>query len=301
MIDEASAKTAPPDFRALLRRHAIRPDKCLSQHFLFDVGALDKVVSAAEVSEQDTVLEIGAGVGSLTLRLAMRAREVVAVEVDERLLPALREVTAGNPNVKVILGDVLALDLDSLFRNRPYFVVANIPYAITSLLIRRLLEAAAPPVRLVVTVQREVAERVVAEPGEMSLLALSVRLYGQPRLVGVVPAGAFYPPPRVDSAILRIDRHALPVLEPSRVPALFALARAGFGQKRKQLRNALSTRLALPVGQVTEGLRQAGIDPRQRAQELDLAAWIRLTEVARNQGWSLRPTSDDRPASTGGG
>ncbi len=301
MTSPAHGRTTSPDFRALLRRHGIRPNKRLSQHFLFDPGALDRVVAAAELSSQDTVLEIGAGVGSLTLRLAERAREVVALEIDERLVPALQEVTAGCDNVRVVLGDILAVDLEGLFPGKPYLVVANIPYAITSLLIRRLLEAPAAPRRLVLTVQREVAERIVAGAGEMSLLALSVRLYGQPRLAGIVPAGAFYPPPRVDSAILRIDCHASPVLEASQVPVLFALARAGFGQKRKQLRNALSARLALPTDQVAEGLRQAGIEPRQRAQELDLAAWLRLADVARREGWSLSLANADRTASAGGG
>lgn len=287
----------PADFRAILRRHAIRPNKRLSQHFLFDWAALERVVAAAELSSQDTVLEVGAGIGSLTRRLAMQAREVVAVEIDQRLIAALQEVTAGRSNVRVVLGDILTLDLQALVCGMPYLVVANIPYAITSLLIRRLLGAAFPPRRLVLTVQREVGERVVAPAGEMSLLALSVRLYGQPRLMGVLPAAAFEPPPQVDSAILRIDRHPSPVLGPSQVPMLFALARAGFGQKRKQLRNALSTGLDLPVGQVVEGLRQAGIEPSLRAQELDLAAWLRLVEVAQQGGWSLSLVNADRLAS----
>ncbi len=296
MTAAARRPTAPPDFRALLRRHGIRPDKRLGQHFLFDGGALDRVVGAADLAKDNVVLEVGAGVGSLTLRLAAQAGEVLAVEVDERLVSALREVTAGCRNVRVICGDILALDLESAFSGKPYLVVANIPYAITSLLMRHLLEAPTPPSRLVLTVQRELAERVVAGAGEMSLLALSVQLYGQPRLVGFLPAGAFYPPPRVDSAILRIDCHPSPLLERCRVPLLFALARAGFGQKRKQLRNALSAGLKVPAAQVAEGLRRAGIDPRQRAQELDLAAWMMLVEVVRDEAWSISSGDDDRPA-----
>lgn len=287
---------ASPDFRALLRRHGIRPDKRLGQHFLFDGGALDKVVGAADLAEDEVVLEVGAGVGSLTLRLAARAGEVVAVEVDERLVPALREVTALCRNVRVICRDILALDLEKAFGGRPYLVVANIPYAITSHLIRHLLEAATPPSRLVLTVQRELAERVVAGAGEMSLLALSVQLYGRPRLAGFLPAGAFYPPPRVDSAILRIDCHPFPVVERCRVPLLFALARAGFGQKRKQLRNALSAGLNAPAALVAERLRRAGIDPRQRAQELDLAAWRMLVDVVGDEAWPISSADDDRPA-----
>ncbi len=297
MTGAAPTRAAAPDFRALMRRHGIRPDKRLSQHFLFDAGALEKVVRAADLTGQDTVLEVGAGIGSLTLRLASHAGEVVAVEIDERLVLALRDATAACPNVRVILADILELELEEVFHGRPYLVVANIPYAITSLLIRRLLEASSPPDRLVLTVQREVAERVVAEAGEMSLLALSVRLYGEPRLAGLLPAGAFYPVPRVDSAILRIDRYPSPRLEPGQVPVFFALARAGFGQKRKQLRNALSARLGLPAREVVEGLGEAGIEPRQRAQEVDVAGWIRLADVARARGWSVRLTSGDRPAS----
>ncbi|MEW6568172.1 MAG: 16S rRNA (adenine(1518)-N(6)/adenine(1519)-N(6))-dimethyltransferase RsmA [Chloroflexota bacterium] len=282
---QAPAPSQAPDFRELLRRHGIRPDKRLGQHFLFERAALEKVVGAAELSPQDTVLEIGAGVGSLTLCLAAKVARVVAVEVDARLLPALRAATADCANVRLIEGDILAIDLDRTFVGTPYLVVANIPYAITSLLIRRLLEAPAPAARLVITVQREVAERVVAGAGEMSLLALSVQVYGRPRIAGILPAGAFYPPPRVDSAILRIDRHAPPLLGREQVPLFFALARAGFGQKRKKLRNALSAGPGVEPGRVVAGLQRVGLAPNSRAQELTLEAWIRLTQVAQEEGW----------------
>jgi 16S rRNA (adenine1518-N6/adenine1519-N6)-dimethyltransferase len=177
----------------LLRRYGLRPDKSLGQNFLIDEAALLHVVDAAGIEAEDEVLEIGPGLGGLTRYLAGRACQVVAVEIDGDLLPPLREVLASCPNVRLVHGDILALDPAELMISPGYLVVANIPYYITSALIRHLLEARTRPRRLVLTVQREVAERITAAPGDMSLLALSVQLYGQPRVVAHIPAGAFYP------------------------------------------------------------------------------------------------------------
>lgn len=271
-------------FRALLRRHGIRPDRRLSQSFLFEPAALARIVAAAELRADQAVLEIGAGVGSLTRRLAAAAGRVVAIEVDRRLMAALREAVDGLDNVQVIEGDALALDLAGLAGGGEYAVVANIPYHITSLLIRRLLESEPPPRRLVLSVQREVAERVVAGQGAMSLLALGVQLYGAPRLAGVIPAGAFTPPPRVDSAVLVVDVHAQPRWTRAEVSAIFRVARAGFGQRRKQLRNALAAGLALPRAEAEALLAAADIEPAARAQELGLEAWRRLARAAEGLG-----------------
>jgi len=269
-----------PDFRSLLRKHAVRPNKRLGQHFLFDPAALDRVIDAAGLTGDETVLEIGAGVGSLTWCLAHRAGRVVAVEIDRRLIAALNEVVASLPQVQVVQGDILTLDLASLVGETPYRVVANIPYTITSQLIRKLLEDRAPAARLVLTLQREVAERIVAEAGEMSLLALSVQLYGVPAIVGSIPAGAFYPPPKVDSSILRVDLHESPPVPRELVPAVFRLARAGFGQKRKKLRNALAAGMGTSPAEADELLERAGISPERRAQELTLEDWGRLARAA---------------------
>lgn len=289
-------RASGPDFQGLLRKHGVRPDKRLGQHFLFEPAALERVVAAAELRGDEAVLEIGAGIGSLTYRLARTARRVLAVEVDRRLIPALEEAVASEGNVEIIPGDILSLDLGVLLGEPLYYVVANIPYQITSLLIRRLLESPQPAKRLVLTVQREVAERVVAGTGQMSLLALSVQLYGEPRLAGTIPAGAFFPPPNVDSAILRVDVHPEPRLPRAMIPLFFRIARAGFSQRRKQLRNALAGGLGFQPQAVAAWLASSGVSPQSRAQELGLEDWERLARLAGE----VRREAGDRPETADG-
>lgn len=273
-----SAVTLPPlNVPQLLRQHGLQPKKSLGQNFLYDPHILQRIVAAAEIPPQATVLEVGAGLGTLTRYLACAARRVVAVELDGRLIPLLREVLAGTDNVTLLQGDILTLDLTPWLADAdPLLVVANIPYYITSALIRRLLEGTVHPQRLVLTVQREVAERICAAPGALSLLALSVQVYGQPRPVGRIPAGAFYPPPKVDSTILRVDLYPQPRLPAEDLPIFFRLAQAAFAQRRKTLRNALAAGLGWPPAQVETLLWQAEIDPRRRAETLSLEEWGRL-------------------------
>ena len=266
--------------RDLLRRYRLRPDKRLGQHFLVDAVALDRVVAAAGLQGTETVLEVGAGLGALTTRLAQASARVVAVEYDRRLLPPLREVLQGFENVDLLTEDVLQMDLAALFGPQVYRVVANIPYQITAALLRRFLEQGPAPDRLVLTVQKEVAERVTSGPGEMSLLALGVQLYGVPSVVGRIAAESFLPPPDVDSAILRVDVHPQPVVPPGMVATIFRLARAGFHQRRKKLRNALAAGLQLAPADVEQRLTAAGVDPGARAETLSLGDWRRLAE-----GW----------------
>jgi 16S rRNA (adenine1518-N6/adenine1519-N6)-dimethyltransferase len=228
----------------------------------------------------------------------VQARQVAAVELDSDLVPILRDVLAPYPNVHILQGDILSLDpaqilttlnassttiqspapnLQSLISN--YLVVANIPYYITSALIRHLLESRQKPERLVLTVQREVAERINAGPGEMSLLALSVQVYGQPRVMGRIPAGAFYPAPKVDSAVVRVDLYPTPRIPLPLLNTFFRLAKAGFSQKRKTLRNALAGGLHLEPAQAMELLKSAGIDPQRRAETVGFEEWERLVEA----------------------
>jgi 16S rRNA (adenine1518-N6/adenine1519-N6)-dimethyltransferase len=263
---------------ALLREHGLRPRKRLGQSFLLDPGALRRIVEAADLSAGDPVVEVGAGVGNLTHLLAAQAGTVVAVELDDRLVEILREQVAGLPNVQVVHGDVLQIH-DFGFADRAYKVVGNLPYYITSAVLRHFLEGCPQPVLLVVTVQREVAERIVAQPGDMSLLAVSVQFYGQPRILARIPAGSFYPPPQVDSAIVRIDVGAGPQVnldEDISEGAFFRAVRAGFSQRRKTLRNSLSGGLALDPGLVEDRLREAGVDPRRRAETLSLEEWAAI-------------------------
>ncbi len=270
---------APLDVRGLLKSYGLRPKKSLGQNFLVDPTALDRIVAAGEIQPRDTVLEVGAGLGTLTRALAHGGADVVAVEMDERLLPPLREVLEPWKNVRLVPGDILALEPADLVGVNRYLVVANIPYYITSALIRHLLESAVPPRRLVLTVQREVAQRLCAQPGHLSMLALSVQVYGSPAIRGRIPAGAFFPVPKVDSAVVRVDRYDQPRIPADRLERFFELARAGFGQKRKTLQNALSGGLGWPKERTGALLDQAGLDPRRRAQTLSLEEWGRLTEA----------------------
>lgn len=266
----------PPNIRALLKAYQITPNRRLGQNFLVDQAALRKVVQAAGLTGEEWVLEVGAGLGSLTYYLSERAQNVIAVEYDQRLIPALEAVLVPMENVRLVVKDILQLDLEEWIGGRKYYVVANIPYNITSALIRRFLEAPHSPERIVLTLQKEVAERIIAPPGKLSLLALSVRMYGNPDLMGSIPAKAFYPQPKVESSIIRINTHPLPLVERELVPVVFQLARAGFHQKRKQLRNSLAAGLGLKVDCVLRLLESCGVEPSQRAQELTLENWIGL-------------------------
>ena len=270
--------------KRLLERHGISPNKGLGQHLLISRRALNAVVAAADLSPDDNALEVGAGPGVLTRELAGRARRVVAVELDRAMLPVLRETTAGLANVEIIPRSLLDVAPEEVFGDAPYKLVANLPYYITSLILRYLLESANPPRTLVVMVQREVAERLVAGPGEMSLLALSIQFYGTPRIVTYVPATAFYPPPKVDSAIVRVDLHPAPLLDPTARDRFFALIHAGFAEKRKQLHNSLARHLPDPREAIDRWLAEAGIDPMRRPQTLSMEEWLRLARIAVADG-----------------
>ena len=203
---------------------------------------------------------------------------MVAVELDANLIPPLEQVLAALPNVQVVQGDILEIDPTRLIDQPGYLVVANIPYYITSAVIRHLLEASQPPRRLVLTVQREVAERICARPGDLSLLALSVQVYGSPQVVARIPAGAFYPPPRVDSAVVRVDLHANPEVPAHLLGLFFRLAKAGFSQKRKNLRNSLSGGMHWSTQQAEQILDTAGIQAQRRAETVSIAEWGKLAE-----------------------
>jgi 16S rRNA (adenine1518-N6/adenine1519-N6)-dimethyltransferase len=285
----------PLDAPALLKRFGLRANKRLGQNFLQDTSAFESIVQAAEIQDEDSVLEIGPGLGSLTRYLAVAAREVIAVELDEKLLPPLKKVLAPYQNVRLIHGDILKLSPSELIHRPDYLVVANIPYYITSAVIRHLLDTPlSPPIfdedggrwrgvkprRIVLTIQKEVAERICAAPGDLSLLALSVQVYGMPKVTARVPAEAFYPPPKVDSAVIRIEIYPSPLIPVSLLDIFFKLIKAGFGQKRKTLRNALSSGLHIPPAQAEALLISANIDPKRRAETLSIEEWKILCERA---------------------
>ena len=310
---------------AQLSSLGIHPKKGLGQNFLIDPGHRARIVDAAELISGDTVLEVGPGPGVLTELIAAQAGRVIAVELDDRLIPFLRERFAGQPHVRIVHADILKVDVGALMlevrrwrleaklspaqernldiadalptsnlqpptlrhaQGRPssYRVIANLPYYITSAVIRHLLEADPPPERAVLTVQREVAERMVASPPEMSLLALGVQFYCTARVVGQIPAGAFYPAPKVDSAVVRLDRRPAAAVPGVTAAAFFRAARAGFSQPRKQLRNSLASGLRVAPARAEAWLAAAGIAPQRRAETLTLAEWGALATAIADGG-----------------
>jgi len=270
-------KEIPPlNAATLLKQHGLRADKKLGQNFLQDPFALESIASAAEIQPTDTVLEVGPGLGSLTRYLADAARQVIAVELDADLIPPLETITKPYNNVHIVHGDILKISPKELIHTTDYLVVANIPYYITSAIIRHLLENDLKPRRIVLTIQKEVAERICAQPGDMSLLALSVQVYGQPRVAKRIPANAFFPAPKVDSAVLCVDTYPSPKIQPELLNTFFKLTKAGFSQKRKTLRNSLSSGLHIATVEIEDLLTKAEIDPKRRAETLSIDEWQKL-------------------------
>ncbi|HEX8917694.1 MAG TPA: 16S rRNA (adenine(1518)-N(6)/adenine(1519)-N(6))-dimethyltransferase RsmA [Chloroflexota bacterium] len=258
----------------MLARYGLAPRKRLGQSFLRDPSFLRRIVDAASLDSSDLVLEIGPGTGALTMAIARTGAQIVAVELDNHLLAALRVEMRDVPNVMLRQGNALDFDpCSELGQN--YKLVANIPYYITGPLIRHFLESKCPPEDMVLMVQREVAGRITAQPGHMSLLAVSVQYYATAERLFTVPAGAFLPPPKVDSAVIRISpasRHS----DPAAASHFFEVVRAGFAQRRKQLVNTLGAGLKFPRGETIGMLQAAEIDPTRRAESLSIREWERL-------------------------
>ncbi len=265
--------------RALLDRYGLFARKGLGQNFLIDRGVLDKILAAADIKKSDTVVEVGPGLGVLTRALAERAGKVVAVELDRNMVALLGETLAGLPNVEIVARDILETPVEDLAGDAPYKVVANLPYYITSPTLRHFLEAERQPESLVVMVQKEVARQIVARPPEMSLLSIAVQFYGVPKIVSYVPAGAFHPPPKVASAILRIEVLPERRLSFGDEKSFFKLARGGFSTRRKQLANALSGSLDMDKVRAIDLLEKAGIDPARRAETLTIDEWLILLQA----------------------
>ena len=281
--------------RSLLRRFGLRVRKGLGQHFLVDEEVLGLIVSAAQLTPTDAVMEIGSGLGVLTRELAGQAGRVVAIELDNKLADILRETLASLSNVTIINADVLKINPAALLREQfptevsdslGYKVVANLPYYIASPVLRHFLEASVKPQVMVVMVQREVAEEIVAQPGRMSLLSISVQLYGKPAIIGYVPARCFYPAPEVDSAILRIAVYPEPAVEIADKESFFTLVRAGFSAPRKQIANSLAQGLGVSKAEAVSLLAGANIVPQRRAETLTLEEWAQLWRVFTRLGES---------------
>lgn len=252
------------------------PNKSLGQHWLKDRDVLAHIADRAELSSDDTVLEIGPGLGTLTSELLRRSKKVVAVEFDSELARKLPAQFPGK-NLEVITGDILSFDLSSLPEN--YSVVANVPYYITSKIVQMLMTATNKPRIAVLLVQKEVAERLAADPGHMSILAVSAQVFAEVTLGNIVPAELFTPPPKVNSQVVILRTRTKPFLTDVDEKDFFRVVKAGFSSKRKKLRSSLSGGLKISKPQAEELLKHANISPDSRAEALDLDAWARLTRI----------------------
>ena len=270
--------------KTLLQQYRLEPKQSLGQNFLFDDEILARIVTTADLQATDHVLEIGPGLGALTRHLAQTAVHVHAVELDNRFLPILQTELAYFKNVTIIHGDILEQNPAELF-DQSYKVIANVPYYITGAILRHLLTAVHKPSLMVMTVQKEVAERITAVPPKMSLLAISVQFYGTVQLSYTIKAGAFWPRPDVESAVIRLDLYDEPLLTLADEAAFFRLVKAGFSQKRKQLHKNLR-QLGLTREVIGQLLTEAGVDGRRRAETLTVEEWTAVYQaaIAKNIG-----------------
>jgi 16S rRNA (adenine1518-N6/adenine1519-N6)-dimethyltransferase len=272
------------DARTQLRQHNLRPRKGMGQHFLRDEAILRDIAAAASLTPCDVVVEVGPGLGALTTLMAPQCGRIIAVELDSDLVPRLHENVAQHPNVHIVQDDILEVNLPQVMRDAgagqsDYKVVANLPYYITTPILRYFFDQEHRPGVIVVTVQAEVARRMVAGPPDMNFLAALVQFHGRPEIVRHIPPAAFYPPPKVDSAVVRIGlREPLP-LGPQQARRFVRLLSAGFGQPRKQVHNPLAQATGLPRDAVIAALRSCGIDEKRRAETLALQDWLNLHAV----------------------
>jgi 16S rRNA (adenine1518-N6/adenine1519-N6)-dimethyltransferase len=274
-------------YQQLLRQFGFKPKKRLGQHFLVDEAVLERILSAAELSPGDIVVEVGPGLGILTEALARRGVRVIAVELDSKLVALLKKRLAAFPDVKIVHADILKVTPQQLLQDnltaselaQGYKVIANLPYYITSPILSHFLEARPQPSEVVVMVQKEVGEAIAAAPGKMRLLSVKAQFYSQPAIISYVPAASFYPPPKVDSVILRLDVYSRPPIKVSDVASFFDIVMHGFSAPRKQLRNSLAHSLEMPPSQVASLLEKAGIEAKRRAETLSLEEWRELWKI----------------------
>lgn len=268
-----------PEIRRLLDEHGLRPSRARGQNFVADANTVRRIARLAEVGPGDRVIEIGAGLGSLTLALAETGASVTAVEVDRGLVPVLRSVVAP-VGVRVVEADALALDWGALLGDGPWALVANLPYNVATPLVADLLDRVPAISRMLVMVQREVAERLAAVPGDEGYGAVSVKVayWATASVAGLVPASVFVPVPKVESALVRIVRREVPAVAAADRELLFRLVGTGFGQRRKMLRRSLAGHVS------PEAFAAAAVDPRARPEDLDVVAWGRLAEAVADRG-----------------
>jgi len=268
------------DTKRLLNKLNIRARKRLGQHFLVDEKALEQSLNAADITKEDTVIEVGSGLGVLTAELAESAGRVIAVELDDNLAAMLKRRLSKKTNLEILNEDILKTDVSAVLGDeKSYKVVANLPYYITQAVIRHFLESKPQPKLMVLMVQKEVAEAIAITKGKMGILSISVAYYGKARLVADVSAQSFYPPPKVDSAILRIDVSPQPRINVADEAGFFNLVRAAFAAPRKKLVNSLAQGLKVEKEETQVLLEKAAIQGDRRAESLSLDEWSNLFAV----------------------
>ncbi len=278
--------------KRLLNQYELRARKALGQNFLVDREVLDKILIAADLCPEDLVVEVGPGLGILTEELTRSAHRVVAVELDDKLCSLLRKELSHYSNLTIVSANILDIGTAELLQLSAhseeafpdYKVVANLPYYVAASVIRHFLEAPRKPTKMVIMIQKEVGQTIVAESGKRAFLSLTVQVYGKPTISAVAPAGSFYPVPKVDSVVVTIDVYEEPLV--SDVGGFFEVARAGFSAPRKQLHNALSRGLGIPINKAKEMLQEAGIDSQRRPGALSIGEWETLCEVWRREAQS---------------
>lgn len=261
------------ELKKLLKTYGAWPNKDLGQHFLTDKNVLEKMVETADLGKSDVVVEVGPGIGIMTKELAKRAKKVHAIEIDPKIAEILSTTCIKYPNLKIVRGDIREFNPKGIGK---YKVVANLPYYITSHIIKKFLEEKNKPETITVLIQREVAERICAKPGRMSVLAVAVQFYGSPEIVELVSPMAFFPSPKVYSAILKIKVFKEPLFEDVDTKTFFRLVKAGFGEKRKMLSNSMSGGLGIEKELAEKLLKGAGVEPMLRAERLSLDDWRRI-------------------------
>lgn len=267
------------EWASILRKNRIRPTRSMGQNFLTSTEVVREIVNVAGIEEGDLVIEIGPGMGILTRQLLSAGARVIGVELDRELSALLRQELGGVDRFRLVEQDARYLDAGELTVGEPYQVVANLPYSVATVIIRAFMESATPPRRMTVMVQKEVAERMTAGPGSMSLLGLATSLYSDARIAFVVPPEVFLPPPKVDSAVVVLDvRDQLPGTSAWR-ERMFELATIAFQRKRKTISNGLAQGLARPKAEIDALLQDADIDPMRRPQTLDVDEWLRIAEA----------------------
>ncbi len=269
------------DIKNLLKKYQIRPFKKLGQNFLIDRATVKKIISAADLKTNDAVLEIGPGIGALTQEIAKKTRKVIAVEKDRNMVEILKETLKDFSNVEIIYGDILKIEGLKLTENLK--VVGNLPFYLTAPIIRKFLEMTeARPLSMVLVVQKEVGQRICNRPPDMSILAVSVQIYAEAKIISYISRKSFWPQPEVDAAIIKItpfSKASRPRLNQINFDLFFKVVKAGFSQPRKQLINNLSSKFNLSREKTEKWLSENGINPSQRAETLSVKDWINLVKT----------------------